>query len=258
MKRAIIICLTALLLCSCEQSIPVITGSRTIKVDGLEYEMIFIQTNSFDMGATAEQAEMADINREYPVHNVQLGSYYIGCTEVTQGLWRSIMGDSLLTAERQPLGLGDNLPVHNISWADAMQFIKTLSLRTSERFYLPTEAEWEYAARGGVQEHIYSGSSILNNVGWNNCESVVRVKTKSSNNFGMFDMSGNVAEYCNDWYGAYASGYQIMPAGPETGTYKVVRGGSVTSNASECRVSARRRELPDSAIIDCGFRLVIR
>ena len=250
--------LAMIMFCACEQNIPNIEGSRTLKIGGLEYEMALIQSNSFDMGATAEQGVMADFNEEYPVHHVQLNSYYIGVSEVTQGLWRSVMGDSMLTSECQVLGLGDNMPVHNISWDDANRFIVKISKLTGENFSLPTEAEWEYAARGGVQNNVFSGSSALDVVGWNGYESVVNVKSKASNNFGLFDMSGNVAEYCMDWYGAYSQCNQIMPVGPETGTMKVVRGGSISSDASECRVSARRRELPSDKVPDCGFRLVIR
>jgi len=257
-KSNLILFVVLALLTSCEQDIPVVTGSRTLKIDGLEYEMIFIQTNGFEMGATSEQSQYADANAEYPVHSVQLSSYYIGVHEVTQALWKTVMGDSLLTADRQVLGLSESLPVHNISWKDANTFVTRLAKITGERFTLPTEAEWEYAARGGVQENVYSGSSILENVGWNGCSDVKKVKTKGSNGFGLFDMSGNVAEYCADWYGAYTAGNQMVPTGPDSGTFKVVRGGSVTSDATECRVSARRKELPDSAIIDCGFRLVLR
>lgn len=259
MRRIIVPALLALLIfCGCEQDMPELQGSRTIKVDGLEYEMTYIQACSFDMGATAEQGIMADFNAEYPIHNVQLGAYYIGVTEVTQGLWKAIMGDSAINAERQVLGLGDNLPVHNISWEEANAFVKRLAALTGERISLPTEAEWEYAARGGVQDNVYSGSSVLDNVGWNGRQDVAKVKTKASNNFGIYDMSGNVAEYCSDWYGTYTEGNQVAPAGPETGTYRVVRGGSIMSESKECRVSARRRELPTDTVPDCGFRLVIR
>lgn len=259
MKRLLILPIATLfILTACEQDFPQIESSRTLKIDGNEYEMVFIQNNSFDMGATPEQGIEADFNAEYPIHNVQLSSYYIGVNEVTQGLWRSVMGDSLLTPERQTLGLGDNLPVHNISWKDANSFVKKLIKLTGERFALPTEAEWECAARGGVQDNVYSGSSVLEDVGWNGYTYVNKVKSKGSNNFGLFDMSGNVAEYCSDWYGAYTEGNQIMPSGPETGTMKVVRGGSVSSDDKECRVSARRRELPSDPVPDCGFRLVLR
>lgn len=258
MKKATIICLLVLLLNACEQDIPVVTGSRTIKVEGLEYELAYIQTNDFDMGATAEQSGLADYYTELPVHNVQLSSYYIGVTEVTQGFWKVIMGDSAISAERQVLGLGDNLPVHNISWEEADAFAKKLAALTGERISLPTEAEWEYAARGGVQSNIYSGSNVLDNVGWNGRNNLANVKAKGSNGFGIYDMSGNVAEYCSDWYGTYSEGNQIMPAGHETGTHRVVRGGSILSESNECRVSARRRELPANTVPDCGFRLVIR
>lgn len=256
---AILNVLFLVLVCSCnKQDVPEIESTQTLKIDGLEYEMIFIQTNTFDMGATAEQGMMADYKSECPVHSVQLSSYYIGISEVTQGLWKSIMGDSIIDAKHQVLGLGDNLPVHNISWKEANEFVSKLCLLTGERFSLPTEAEWEYAARGGVQENIYSGSSILDNVGWNGTDEVKTVKAKGSNNLGIFDMSGNIAEYCDDWYGQYTEGNQISPTGPATGTHKVVRGGSIVSDASECRVSARRKELPNDAVPDCGFRLVLR
>ena len=261
MLKKLILCgvIATLLFCSCEQDVPTISGSYTLKVDGLEYEMVYLQNGSFEMGATSEQGGLANYSAEYPTHSVQLGSYYIGENEVTQGLWRAIMGsDSVVTAERQVLGLGDNLPVHNISWDEAQAFVDALNAATGASFSLPLEAEWEYAARGGVQDNIYSGSSVLENVGWNGYEDVKKPRTKGSNSFGIYDMSGNVAEYCMDWYGAYTSGNQIMPAGPSTGTHKVVRGGSVTSSDNECRVSARRKELPTERIIDCGFRLVLR
>jgi len=251
--------LVLLLFCSCEQDLPEIQGTQTLKIEGIEYPMVLIVTPEFTMGATAEQGSYAIASQETPTHNVQLSSYYIGEQEVTQGLWRAVMGDdSLLTAERQVLGLGDNLPVHNITWQQAVAFCKAVSRLTGNIFCLPSEAEWECAARAGVQDNIYAGSSILENVGWNGYEYVNKIKLKGSNNYGLYDMSGNVAEFCSDWYGPYTGGNQIEPQGPETGTYKVVRGGSATSAETECRVSARRRVLPTDTIPDCGIRLVLK
>ena len=205
------------------------------------------------MGATSEQSYYANDN-EYPTHQVTLSSYWIGETEVTQELWQAVMGNnpSYNTGNSQ-------YPVECVSWSDCQEFISTLNELTGETFRLPTEAEWEYAARGGNQSYgyMYSGNSYISDVAWyySNSSYTHSVKTKQSNELGIYDMSGNVCEWCNDIYGSYSSYSQTNPTGASYGSNYVYRGGSYGSNASGCRVSYRGNSSPSSVYIDLGFRL---
>ena len=217
-------------------------NEQTFRVKGVEFKMIKVEGGTFSMGATSEQT---DYDRdEKPVHSVTLSDYYIGETEVTQELWEAVMGSnpSEFTGNNQR-------PVEMVSWDDCQKFIKKLNLLTGKEFRLPTEAEWEYAARGGKHNknyvYKYSGSNNHDEVAWyrdNSGSKTHPVKTKKANKLGLYDMSGNVWEWCNDWFGVYQSYSQTNPTGPSTGENRVLRGGSWNYPVSCMRVSNRLRD----------------
>ena len=220
------------------------------------FDMVYVKGGTFTMGATAEQGSDAYDN-EKPVHSVTLSDYYIGKYEVTQAQWKAIMGSN--PSEWK----GDNLPVENVSWDDIQEFITKLNAQTGKKFRLPTEAEWEYAARGGNQSkgYKYSGSNSISDVAWyydNSSSKTHPVGQKSPNELGVYDMSGNVYEWCQDWYSssAYSSSSQTNPTGPSSGSYRVLRSGGWNSSARYCRVSNRAGSTPDSRGGNLGFRLV--
>ncbi len=227
--------------------------NQTIMVNGVSFTMIAVEGGTFQMGATSEQGSDAGSN-EYPVHSVTLSDYYIGETEVTQELWEAVMGSNPSDFS------GDQKPVEYVSWNDCQEFITKLNELTGKNFRLPTEAEWEYAARGGneSQGYKYSGSNTIGNVAWYDGNSGTHnVKTKSPNELGIYDMSGNVNEWCEDWYGDYSSGSQTNPAGPSTGFDRVLRGGDWHHYADSCRVSFRGKIKPDNGLNYDGFRLAL-
>ena len=215
--------------------------------------MIAVEGGTFQMGATSEQGSDA-FKDEKPVHNVTLSDYYIGETEVTQELWKAVMGTNPSDFK------GSKKPVESISWNDCQEFIKKLNKITGKNFRLPTEAEWEYAARGGnkSQGYKYSGGNTIGDVAWyadNSSSRTHDVKTKQANELGIYDMSGNVFEWCQDWYGSYSSGSQTNPIGPSSGSHRVIRGGSWYGNALYCRVSDRFLNSPDDGDHFIGLRL---
>ena len=232
----------------------------SLTVNGISFEMVYVEGGSFDMGATTEQGSDA-YDSEYPVHSVTLSDYYIGRCEVTQELWLAVMGSWPGTAPSNSYGVGANYPAYYISWNDCQEFVAELNRLTGRTFRLPTEAEWEYAARGGnkSRHYKYSGSSNIDDVAWywNNSGKTHAVGTKSPNELGIYDMSGNVYEWCSDWYGSYSAGAQTNPQGPSSGTYRVLRGGSWNYNASYCRVSNRNYNDPDFSFNGLGLRLVL-
>ena len=218
-----------------------------------EPEMVFVQGGTFAMGCTPDQGgECYDDER--PAYKVTLSSYYIGKSEVTQAQWEAVMGDNPSHFK------GHNLPVESVSWNDIQEFIRKLNAQTGKQYRLPTEAEWEYAARGGnkSQGYKYSGNSNLNNVAWykdNSGSTTHPVGIKSSNELGIYDMSGNVCEWCSDWYGAvYNHHTPTNPQGPSTGTGRVLRGGS-WFDIARCRSAYRYYNAPDNRISNNGFRL---
>ena len=217
------------------------------------FEMVFVEGGTFTMGATAEQGSDA-YGDESPTHSVTLSSYYIGKYEVTQAQWRAVMGSN------PSKFTGDNLPVECVSWNDIQEFITKLNQQTGKTFRLPTEAEWEYAARGGNKSkgYKYSGSNTIDDVAWydNNSSSTTHpVGEKAPNELGIYDMSGNVWERCQDWYRGYSSDSQTNPTGPTSGSARVLRGGSWGDSARKCRVSIRNYYSPDSRSSYIGFRL---
>ena len=218
------------------------------------FEMVFVEGGTFTMGATAEQGSDAYSN-ESPTHSVTLSSYYIGRYEVTQAQWRAVMGSN------PSRFTGDNLPVEQVTWNDVQEFITKLNQRTGKTFRLPTEAEWEYAARGGNKSkgYKYSGSNTIGDVAWycnNSSDTTHPVGQKAPNELGIYDMTGNVYEWCQDWYGSYSADSQTNPTGPSSGSYRVLRGGGWSSNARYCRVSYRSYDNPVNWGSTYGFRLV--
>ena len=206
-------------------------------IGNVRFEMVRVEGGTFTMGATAEQGSDANED-EKPAHQVTLSSYMIGKTEVTQELWEAVMGSNPSEFN------GSNLPVENVSWEDCQTFIRKLNALTDKNFRLPTEAEWEFAARGGNNSrgYKYSGSNTVSNVAWykdNSSSTTHPVATKASNELGIYDMSGNVEEWCNDRYGDYTSASQTNPTGPNSGSSRVYRGGSWFYYAFACRVSVR-------------------
>ena len=233
----------------------VVTDDLVMDVRGVKFKMVKVEGGTFTMGATAEQGSDAYSN-EKPEHQVTLSDYYIGETQVTQELWKAVMGDNPSNWR------GENLPVEQVSWEEAQEFIQKLIQKTGCTFRLPTEAEWEYAARGGKNSkgYKYSGSNSIDEVAWYYGNSGVKthpVKEMKANELGLYDMCGNVREWCNDWYGEYSSDAQTNPQGPKKGSGRVLRGGSWSNAAGSCRVSYRNDDIPMGRHRYVGFRLVM-
>ena len=225
-------------------------------VNGVTFKMVKVEGGTFVMGATEEQGDDA-MPGEEPAHNVTLTEpYYIGETEVTQALWQAVMGSnpSYHNGVHYSSDYGINLqrPVETVSWDDCQAFVAKLSELTGENFRLPTEAEWEFAARGGNSSHgyKYAGSNEIDSVAWYYDDAPTHtasepgygpqtVGTKAPNELGLYDMNGNIEELCQDWHGAYTGADQVDPTGPASGYYHVSRGGHWNSRAFLCRVSYR-------------------
>ena len=219
-------------------------------MDGISIDMVRVEAGTFTMG------EMKNLY-EKPTHRVTLtNDYYIGKYEVTQALWKAVMGNNPSNFK------GDNLPVEIVSWDDCQKFLSKLNRITGKTFRLPTEAEWEYAARGGNKSrgYQYSGSNNLLDVAWfwdNSGHKTHAVGTKQANELGIYDMSGNVWEWCQDWYGKYNSSSQVNPTGANSGSFRVFRGGGWSCNDVGCRSSYRCYRSPDIRDDDLGLRLVL-
>ena len=228
------------------------SGDFVLKVKGVEYPMVFVEGGTFRMGSDDSEA----YPWEKPVHKVTLSSYCIGKYEVTQELWEVVMGSNPSSFK------GARRPVEKVSWEDCQEFIRKLNSLTGKNFKLPTEAQWEYAARGGKKsrEYKYSGSNTIGDVAWydgNSGNKTHDVGTKIPNELGLYDMSGNVWEWCSDWYGSYGSSSQTDPSGPSSGSTRVSRGGSWLDDARLCRVSNRKQDSPGLHSFDLGFRLCL-
>ena len=223
--------------------------NKVYTVNGVSFKMLAVKGGTFQMGSD-DWYEW-----EKPVHQVTLSDYYIGETEVTQELWNAVMGSnpSYFTGSMQR-------PVEMVSWNDCQTFISKLNQLTGETFRLPTEAQWEYAACGGNKSkgYTYSGSNEIDEVAWyyfNSSPTTHPVKTKAPNELGIYDMSGNVLEWCSDWYGAYSSAAQTDPTGPATGSSRVHRGGCWGTDAAGCRVADRGFYTPAYGSYNLGLRL---
>jgi formylglycine-generating enzyme required for sulfatase activity len=230
----------------------------TFTVNGVSFKMVDVEGGTFWMGSSNDDYE-ADSD-EQPRHQVMMYSFSIGQTEVTQELWMTVMGSNPSYFK------GMKLPVESVSWNDCQTFITILNQLTDQQFRLPTEAEWEYAARGGNQskEYTYSGSNNILDVGWynDNCDRKTHsVASKTPNELGIYDMSGNVGEWCYDWYqdkyesNNYSLSEFINPSGPFYGNVRVYRGGNWLNTATHCRVAYRDYGNPTNADNCIGFRL---
>jgi formylglycine-generating enzyme required for sulfatase activity len=249
--------------------------------DPMQIYMVMVQGGSFDLGSNDEAADRK------PAHTVKLKDYYIGAYEVTQRQWRTIMGTNPSTF------VCDDCPVQNVSWSDVQSFIEKLNEKAGRHYRLPTEAEWEYAARGGIREQLvkpypnvarggvnelliadqgsrvpdkmttgkrYAGQKLPGEVAWfkrNSEDHVHRIGTKKPNELGIYDMSGNVEEWCADFYGTtYGSKNTVEnPQGPSGGNAHVVRGGSYQSDPDELVVTRRAAYVPKTKALSLGFRL---
>ncbi|MBR5086739.1 MAG: SUMF1/EgtB/PvdO family nonheme iron enzyme [Muribaculaceae bacterium] len=229
---------------------------QTFTVNGVSFKMIKVEGGTFTMGDKDDNIEAFNSR---PAHQVTLSTFLIGQTEVTQELWEAVL-------DRKPsVDRGDKQPVESVNYYDCMNFLMKLNELTGMHFRLPFEAEWEYAARGGnlSKGFLYSGSDDLLQVGWfydNSGNPVPRhkpVASKAPNELGIYDMSGNVFEWCMDWLGDYSSEPQANPTGPNSGTKRVIRGGSYNSNEVLCRVTSRWYEYPNIRNINMGLRLVL-
>ena len=220
--------------------------------------MVYVEGGTFMMGATSEQGNDAYDN-EKPAHRVTVSSFSIGKYEVTQEEWEAVMGSGSIPYKDR----GEMLPVESFSWNECQSFIQKLNSITGKNFRMPTEAEWEFAARGGNKSmgYKYSGSNTLSDVGWTP-ESPGKAGRRAvglldPNELGLYDMSGNLSEWCSDWYGSYESGTQMNPSGPSSGSERVIRGGCFALPDGHWRVSARDYYYPDERISDTGLRLAL-
>lgn len=236
-------------------SINIDQSAMTFTVNGISFKMIRVDGGTFTMGATPEQGSDA-VDKEKPTHSVTLSTYYIGETEVTQELWQAVMGNnpSIINESRWP--------VERVNWNDCQDFITKLNSLTGYNFRLPTEAEWEFAARGGNNSRGYkfAGSNSIDVVAWywdKSNDLAHNVAQKSPNELGLYDMSGNVWEWCQDWYGEYSSSSQSNPTGLTSGSYRVLRGGCWGSDAWYCRVSTRLSYSPGYSNFGLGLRLAL-
>ena len=234
---------------------PSAAQTRKAILNRLVANMVYVEGGTFTMGATAEQGSDA-YDEEKPTHQVTLKGFYICKYEVTQAEWKAVMGENPSDFK------GDNLPVENVSWDDCQEFIRKLNELTGKNFRLPTEAEWEYAARGGKRSNgaKYAGDNNIDNVAWygqNSNNTTHPVGTKRANELGLYDMSGNVWEWCQDWFDHYSSSAQTNPTGPDAGRNRVLRGGSWCSFAGVCRLSCRGGDFPGDRGSVSGLRLVL-
>ncbi|MGN1235838.1 MAG: formylglycine-generating enzyme family protein, partial [Bacteroidaceae bacterium] len=252
----------------------VVGKDKVFTVGEVEFTMKYVKGGTFRMGATSEQQNPG--YDEEPVHRVTLSSFYIGETEVTQALWTAVMGSNPSHFK------GDYNPVENVYRNDCQEFITKLNNLTGKKFHLPTEAEWEYAARGGNKSkgYQYSGSNNIDDVAWywknsgdsylsgtdDDCDAskIIKnnskthpVKTKQPNELGIYDMSGNVREWCQDWKGDYSSSSQTTPTGASSGSLRVTRGGGWDDFARYCRSAFRGNIFPDARDYNLGLRLCL-
>lgn len=220
----------------------------TFTYEGISYEMVNVQGGSFYMGSPEKPS--GSFSYEHPIHEVEVSNFSIGRTEVTQALWKAVMGNNPSTVQ------GDNLPVNNISWEDCQEFITQLNEITGKSFRLPTEAEWEYAAKGGSRQEgtNFAGSNSLSQVSRQG--NIYPVASLKPNVLGIHDMSGNVSEWCQDWLGRYEARKVFNPKGAERGVQRIHRGGGFDMEENFHKVYTRNYSRPKEVKASIGLRLV--
>lgn len=234
---------------------------------GINMKMIWVEGGDFLMGCTSEQGGDCGSD-EQNVRRVTVDGFYIGMLEVTQSQWEKVVGTSIYQQKTKAnysntYGVGPDYPMYYVSWDEAMEFCRLLSNKTGRTYTLPTEAQWEYAARGGNKNEgaKYAGSNMIDAVAWytdNSGSSTHIVGSKRANALGIYDMSGNVWEWCKDWYASsYVSYDTNNPVGPSSGSIRVSRGGGWNINASYCRVANRSYSSPGYRSNYLGFRVVL-
>ena len=244
-----------------------ISCGKSVRLDKLSIPMTKVAGGTFQMGSN-------DSDWTNPIHTVTVDSFYIGTYEITQDIYEQVMGTNPSNFE------GARLPVETVNWYDAVEFANALSRKDGldevytidgedvvcdwdkKGYRLPTEAEWEYAARGGAknQGYTYAGSNTVGDVAWyfdNSSNKTHNVGSKTANELGLYDMSGNVWEWCWDFYGKYSSSLQPDPVGPGSGSGRVERGGSWYGDARDCRVANRSGGSPEYASYSYGFRVAL-
>lgn len=226
-------------------------------VNGVPFDMQRVEGGVFVMGGTREQ-HRERISTDLPTHTVALDAYYIASTEVTQALWKAVMPEWEFFEE---LYL-PNFPISYISWNDCQEFVRRLDSITGMPFRLPTEAEWEFAARGGNRSKgfRFAGGNIVENVSWGLSNAGFRtheVGKKQPNEVGLYDMTGNASEWCSDWYAPYHFGTVPNPQGPTTGKEKIIRGSSYSNCQDNSYLSHRYMAVPTEATSYCGMRLAL-
>ena len=234
--------------------------------------MVKVEAGTFYMGAQNDSVAYSNYDEnatslESPVHEVTLSEFHINKYEVTQSLWKAIMGkhndkDDDFDQWENQFGKGDNYPAYRISFNEVETFVGKLNEYTGLNFALPTEAQWEYAARGGKDanyEFIYAGSNVATDVAWidENSDMNSEVGKKNANALGLYDMSGNVWEMCSNWYYDYSSVCDTITPGEAYTGHKVFRGGSWNTNAKQARVTTRYKQGIHYRDYNTGFRLVI-
>lgn len=247
--------------------------SRTVNQDfteeawGINMKMIWVEGGEFLMGCTSEQGGNC-MDDEKNVRRVTVDGFYIGMLELTQSQWEKVVGTSIYqqkskVGENSTYGVGPDYPMYYVSWEEAMEFCRLLSNKTGKTYTLPTEAQWEYAARGGKKADgtKYAGSNMIDAVAWygdNSGSSTHPCGTKRANALGIYDMSGNVYEWCKDWYRSSYTSYDTNnPTGPSSGSYRVIRGSGWGSIAPDCRVAIRNYGSPGYRDNYFGFRVVL-
>ena len=236
-------------------------NSVIVAQSSLYPEMVFVEGGTFIMGDSWGDGN----SDEHPEHQVTLGNFKISKTEVTVRQYRQYCGETgRKMPESPPWGWLDDHPITKVSWHDCVAYCDWLSEKLDAEYRLPTEAEWEYAARGGKQSKgtKYSGGRSIELVGWfdeNSNDRTQQVATKKPNELGLYDMSGNVWEWCRDWYeeSYYKNSPSTNPRGPSTGSHRVLRGGSWNASAEDCRVANRSNLTPGYRSYSDGFRVVL-
>lgn len=235
---------------------------KTFIVNGFAFDMVYVEGGTFVMGCSGNNENICD-DDEMPAHNVTVNSFYIGRFEVSQDLWKAVMGYNPSHFK------GNKHPVECVSWYECETFVNRLSELTGYEFRIPTEAEWEFAARGGnnSKHYFYSGSNTASDVSWFASDKLDLKETikkgthnigqKAPNELGVYDMSGNVYEWCYDWFGLYYVQHENNPTGPKNGTYRVGRGGSWINPGDYCRVSYRSYSPPGNGYYYLGLRIAM-